>query len=171
MVKTASGNSISPSAHDGVEGRLHVSRRVADDLENFRRRGLLLQRFCEIISALAQLVEQSRVLDGNDGLGSEVLHQLDLLIGERPYFGAIDKEGADQLVLLKHRHRDRRSRASVSDRKGSALAQSPDQQRGSLFLTDKGGQTADQAWPANEPCRFRKSAKAGGTSSDADRME
>ena len=36
---------VQPAAHDGVEGRLRVGRRVADDLENFRRRGLLLQRF------------------------------------------------------------------------------------------------------------------------------
>ena len=28
----------------------------------------------------AQLVEQPRVLDGDDGLGGEVLHQLDLLV-------------------------------------------------------------------------------------------
>ena len=31
----------------------------------------------------AQFVEQSRVLNGDDGLGGEVLHQLDLLVGER----------------------------------------------------------------------------------------
>ena len=31
----------------------------------------------------AQLVEQPRVLDGDHGLGGEVLHQLDLLVGER----------------------------------------------------------------------------------------
>ncbi len=34
-------------------------------------------------SDLAQLVEQPRVLDGDDGLRGEVLHQLDLLVGER----------------------------------------------------------------------------------------
>ena len=31
----------------------------------------------------AQLVEQPRVLDGDDGLGGKVLYQLDLLVGER----------------------------------------------------------------------------------------
>ena len=35
------------------------------------------------IRALAQFVEQPRVLDGDDGLGGEVLHQRDLLVGER----------------------------------------------------------------------------------------
>ena len=35
--------------------------------------GLLLQRLGKIIGALAQLVEQPRVLDGDDGLRGEVL--------------------------------------------------------------------------------------------------
>ena len=38
-----------------------------------RGRGLLLQRLGEIVGALAQLVEQPRVLDGDHGLGGEVL--------------------------------------------------------------------------------------------------
>ena len=64
-----------------------------------RGRGLLLQRFGEIVGALAQLVEQPRVLDGDDGLGSEVLHQCDLLVGEWAYLLAIDCEGSDQFFL------------------------------------------------------------------------
>ena len=32
---------------------------------------------------LAQFVKQPRILDGDNGLCSEVLHQLDLLVGER----------------------------------------------------------------------------------------
>ena len=36
--------------------------------------------------ALAQFVEQPRVLDGDDGLGSEVLHKCDLFIAERTHF-------------------------------------------------------------------------------------
>ena len=55
-------------------------------------------------SDLAQLVQQPRILDGDDGLGGEVLHQLDLLVGEWPDFLAIDGDGADQFVVLKHRH-------------------------------------------------------------------
>ena len=45
----------------------------ADDLQHVGGGGLLLQRF-------AQLVEQPRVLDGDDGLSGEVLYQLDLLV-------------------------------------------------------------------------------------------
>ena len=62
--------------------------------------------FGQIVGALAQLVEQPRVLDGDDGLGGEVLHQLDLLVGERPHLLAVDGERADQLVFLEHRHQE-----------------------------------------------------------------
>ena len=55
-------------------------------------------------SRFAQLVEQPRVLDGDDRLGGEVLDQLDLLVGERPHLLAVDDDRADQLVFLEHRH-------------------------------------------------------------------
>ena len=61
-------------------------------LQHLRGRGLLLQRLAQIVGALAQLVEQPRVLDGDDGLGGEVLYQLDLLVGERPHLLAVDGE-------------------------------------------------------------------------------
>ena len=51
-------------------------------------------------SDFAQFVEQPRVLDGDDGLGGEILHQLNLLVGERADFLAVDGDGADQFVLL-----------------------------------------------------------------------
>jgi hypothetical protein len=34
-------------------------------------------------SAIAQLVEQRRILDGDDGLGGEALQHLDLLVAKR----------------------------------------------------------------------------------------
>ena len=68
----------------GFENRLQFARRTADDLEHVRGRGLLLQRF-------AQLVEQPRVLDGDDGLCGEILDQFDLLVGERAYFAAVNE--------------------------------------------------------------------------------
>ena len=46
---------------------------LADDLKHLRGRRLLLQRLREIVGALAQLVEQARVLDGDHGLRGEVL--------------------------------------------------------------------------------------------------
>ena len=51
-----------------------------------------------------ELVEQPRVLDGDDGLRGEVRDQLDLLVGERPHFLPVNSDGADQFIVLKHRH-------------------------------------------------------------------
>ena len=84
---------------------------LADDLQHFGGRGLLLA----IADLAAQLVEQPRVLDGDDGLGGEVLHQLDLLVGERTHLLAIDDDGADQLVLLEHRHGEHGASAAELD--------------------------------------------------------
>ena len=49
-----------------VENRSQLAGRTADDLQHVSGGGLLLQGF-------TQLVEQPRVLDGDDGLSSEVL--------------------------------------------------------------------------------------------------
>ena len=52
------------------------------------------------VGALAQFIQQPRVLDGDDGLRGEILHQLDLLVGERAHLLAINTEGADQSSSL-----------------------------------------------------------------------
>jgi hypothetical protein len=54
------------------EDPLQFARRTADHFEHLGGGGLLLKRF-------AQLVEQTRVLDGNDGLRGEGGQQIDLL--------------------------------------------------------------------------------------------
>ena len=59
-------------------------------LEHLGGRRLLLQRLAQIVGALAQLVEQPRILDGDDGLRGEVRHQLDLLVGKGPDLLAVD---------------------------------------------------------------------------------
>jgi len=58
-----------------LEHWLEFPGRTRDDLQHLRGRRLLLQR-------LAQLVEEARVLDGNDSLLSEIADQLDLLFRE-----------------------------------------------------------------------------------------
>src|SRR5262249_45986733 len=65
----------------GLKYRPQIESRAADDLEQIGGRGLLLQGFGEICRALAQLVEQARVLDRDDGLVGEILDQFDLLVG------------------------------------------------------------------------------------------
>ena len=69
----------------GVEYRLQIAGRTGDDLEHLGVAVCCSSDSAEIVGALAQFVEQPRVLDGDDGLGGEVLHQLDLLVGERPH--------------------------------------------------------------------------------------
>ena len=55
--------------HQCVEHCLQIERRTADDLEHVGGRRLLLKR-------LAQFIEQPRVLDGDDGLGREILNEV-----------------------------------------------------------------------------------------------
>ena len=102
-----------------IEHGLQIEGRAADHLEHVGGGGLLLQRF-------AQLVEQPRVLDGDDRLGGEVLHQLDLLVGEWAHLLTIDGDGANQLLVLEHRHEhDRPGTAKLgrwsSDRIGGVI--------------------------------------------------
>ena len=55
-----------------------------------------------------QLVEQPRVLDGDDGLVGEGRDELDLVVGKGPDFLAVQAEHTDQFVLLQHRHKQNR---------------------------------------------------------------
>ena len=81
------------------------------------------KRLGQIAGALAQLAEQPRVLDGDDGLGGEVLQQFDLLAGERPHLLPVDAEHADQLAILEHRNVDQRAGAAAfRDDDGRLLA-------------------------------------------------
>src|SRR5262249_41289867 len=63
--------------------------------------GLLVQR-------LRQVVEQARVLDGDDGLCGEILDQIYLLIVEGSDLLPIDSDSTNQVVLLEHRHDQKR---------------------------------------------------------------
>src|SRR5262249_57749772 len=85
------------------EHGLKLAWRAGDHTQHLRGRGLPIQR-------LAQLVEQARVLDGDDSLRGEVLDQLDLLVGERADSLAIDDNAANQLILLEHWHLNKRAR-------------------------------------------------------------
>ena len=73
----------------GGKYRLKIAGGATDNLEHLRRGSLLLQRlrevgcaFGEVGSALTEFVEQPRVLNGDDGLGSEILYQCDLFVAE-----------------------------------------------------------------------------------------
>src|SRR5215469_12987456 len=85
-----------------IEHNLEIEGRPTDDLKDVGGRGLLLERF-------TQLIEQPRVLDCDDSLGGEILQQLDLLVGERPNLPTIDIKGTNDRAVFKHWHRDQRA--------------------------------------------------------------
>src|ERR1700722_7584734 len=91
----------------GCKNRLKIAGRAADNLENLGCGRLLLQGFREVggaagevRGALAQFVEQPRVLDGDDGLRGKTPYQLDLPVAERAHLLAIHDDSADQLIVL-----------------------------------------------------------------------
>ena len=61
------------------------------------------QRLAEIVGALAQFIEQPRILNGDNGLGSETGQQFDLLVIGRPDFLAIDGNRTDKHIFLQQR--------------------------------------------------------------------
>src|SRR5260370_12268581 len=75
-----------------VQNGLQIEGRAADDLEHIGGGGLLLQRF-------PQLVEQARVLDGNDGLIGKGLEKRDLLISKRIDDGTAKDDRPDRFPL------------------------------------------------------------------------
>src|SRR5262249_48847311 len=62
---------LSGTLDDGVEDRLHIGRRPADDAEHFGRRRLMLKGFAQFCIALLDLLEQPHVLDGDHSLVRE----------------------------------------------------------------------------------------------------
>ena len=59
------------------KNRLQIERRAADDLQHVGGGGLLLQRLGKVARARLHLVEQPHVLDRDDGLVGEGLHEFD----------------------------------------------------------------------------------------------
>ncbi len=88
---------------DAIEHRLDVGRRARDDPQDLRRRGLLLQRFGQVSVARLQLLEKTDVLDRDDGLVGEGLHELDLILRKRSLAG--DHDGTERAPVADHRRR------------------------------------------------------------------
>ena len=63
-----------------IEHGLELEGRAADDLQNLRRRGLLLQQLLEVAGACLHFVEQAYVLDRDHRLIGEGRDEVDLLL-------------------------------------------------------------------------------------------
>ena len=85
---------------DGIEERMRVHPARTISAQHIGRCGPLLKRFGELLRPLPEFVEQPRVLDGDDGLGCEVLDQLDLLVGERANFLTEDRDDANEFIFI-----------------------------------------------------------------------
>src|SRR5262249_14231448 len=67
---------------DGVEHRLHVRGRAADDAEHFGSPRLMLQGLTQLSVAFLQLFEQSHVHDRDHGLFGKSFKEGNLVVGE-----------------------------------------------------------------------------------------
>ena len=68
---------------DGVEDRLHIRGRAADDAEHLGCCRLMLQGLSQFCVAGIQFVKQPHVFDGNHRLVGEGFEKCDLLFGKR----------------------------------------------------------------------------------------
>ena len=94
-------NSTNPSRalDDGIEHRLHVRRRAADDAEHLGRGCLMLQRLAQFCVALLEFLEQPDVFDGDHRLRSEGFEESNLLVSERTDLRPADHNGTDRHSL------------------------------------------------------------------------
>src|SRR5215470_9859152 len=126
-----------------MENWLQFAGRRTDDFQDFRCRRLLLQRFCEIVGALAQFIEQPRVLDGDNGLVSECSDQSNLFVRERAHYPALQNDHTNRGSLTHKRYAKHRPHIE------SAVAQ-----RIIWIITD----ITDMDWPS-----LKNNAPGGGT--------
>ena len=88
---------------DGVEHRLHVRRRAADDAEHLGRRRLMLQRLAQFRVAFLQFLEQPHVLDGDHRLIGKGFEKRDLLVRERTNLRAANMNRSDRNPFAQQR--------------------------------------------------------------------
>src|SRR6516225_6649971 len=99
--------------YDRRQNRSDIGRRRGDHLEDIGAAGLVGEGLSQIARPRLHLLEQPGVLDRDHCLVGKALEQVDLLGGERPHFGTIDKDSTNQCVILDHRDANGRSRAPV----------------------------------------------------------
>ena len=99
---------------DGVEDRLHIRGRAADDAKHLGRCRLMLQRLPQFCVALLNLFEQPHVLNSDDGLIGESFEQRDLFIRERSNFTSPQAHHANRRTLPQQRHGQYRAKRHLT---------------------------------------------------------
>src|SRR3984957_2364922 len=92
------------AVRDRVQNGLHLGRRAAYRRQDLAGRRLMFQRLRQVSRLRLHLVEQPRVLNGDDRLIRESLEQLDLTFREGHRFGAAKSDHSDGLALAHQRH-------------------------------------------------------------------
>src|SRR5262249_2312837 len=85
--------------NDGVEDRLNIGGRAANDTEHLGRCSLMFQGFTQFCIALLQFLEQPHVLDGDHRLVGKGLQKSDLLGSERTRLDSSNKDRAERCTL------------------------------------------------------------------------
>ena len=144
-----------------VEHRRQIAGRGVDHLQHLSGRGLLLQR-------LALLGDQPRVLHRDHRLGGEVLQQRDLLVGERPHLLAVDRDAAEQRLVLAQRHAEQRASAAKIDERaaiGSPRGNARSSARSAMWTSARRSMQPPEPAVRTRPDRLSRmnSANAAGT--------
>src|SRR5262245_42830212 len=96
---------------DGVEHRLHIRGRAADDAEHFGCRSLMLQGLAQFCVAFLNLLEQTHVFNRDHGLIRESCDQLNLTHRKRHHVLAPNRDCPNGIPFSKHGHSEKRTRA------------------------------------------------------------
>src|SRR5262245_45307532 len=88
----------------GCEHRLKIAWRATDDLQDFRSGGLLVQRLGQLTRALLLRLEQSHVLDRDEGLVCKGGNQVDLLFREGLNSCFPERNRANRCTMTQQRH-------------------------------------------------------------------
>jgi len=95
---------------DGIKRRAQLVAHAGEELR------LVLARHLQLAVLVLDLVEQAHILDRDSGLIGERRRKLDLLIGERPDFGARQGQNANRDPIPQHRYGKRGAIAAQSPR-------------------------------------------------------
>jgi len=90
---------------DRLEHRLQLGLCLADHTENLGRGGLPIERLDEVTIASLQVLEETHVLDRDDGLIGEGLEQRDFVVGEAAGLPSSHGDRPERFVVTEKGHR------------------------------------------------------------------